>query len=197
MFDTEHSVIENNTIDGGNICIERCNNNGYGVLFYLADSHGFPPGHAPKIVGDTVIGNRITNTAGSGIYLAGVADAEVFNNTITQSTLQMDDSSLPGCAIALNGADNAHIYDNIVRSDGKGGICLATTNDTLIERNQIHDSRKWGIHLRVKQVRTTIRDNTIDGAPVGVLMEHDAADTELDNNVQTRVPQMIKHNPGH
>jgi parallel beta-helix repeat protein len=197
MFDTDHSVIENNTIDGGNTCILRCNNNGYGVLFYRVDTPAFPPGRGPHLVGDTITGNHITNTAGSGIYLAGVDGATVSNNDITHSTLQMDDTSLPGSAIALNGTDNVHIFDNIVRADGKGGICLATTKDILIEGNQIYDSPRWGIHLRVNQIRTTIRNNTIDRAPIGILVEQDAANTKLENNIHTRVNQPVKYNLAH
>lgn len=191
MFDTDHSVIEDNTIDGGNSCVAPCNNNGYGILFYRMDSHGFPPGHAPKIVDDAVSGNQISNTAGSGIYLAGVAGAVVSDNRITRSMLRMADTSLPGCAIALGGVDNAHVFDNIVRSDGKGGICLATTKDVLIEGNRIYDSSRWGINLRVAQVRTTIRNNAIDGAPIGLLLARDPISTIVENNVLTRVKQPI------
>ena len=195
MFDTDHSVIEDNTIDGGNTCLPRCNNNGYGVLFYRVDLHGLPPDRAPKLSDETIVGNHISNTAGSGIYLAAVAGAKVATNTITHSTQKMDDASLPGAAVALNGSDNVQITDNIIEKDGRGGICLATTKDILIEGNQIHDSLEWGIHLRVNQLRTTIRNNTINGAPIGILVEHDAADTKLEDNIQTNVNQLIRYNP--
>jgi parallel beta-helix repeat protein len=142
-------------------------------------------------VDDAVSGNQISNTAGSGIYLAGVAGAVVSDNRITRSMLRMADTSLPGCAIALGGVDNAHVFDNIVRSDGKGGICLATTKDVLIEGNRIYDSSRWGINLRVAQVRTTIRNNAIDGAPIGLLLARDPISTIVENNVLTRVKQPI------
>jgi parallel beta-helix repeat protein len=144
---------------------------------------------------ETVTGNRITNTAGSGIYLVGVHGAKVAGNTITNSTIQMKDTSLPAAGIALNGVDDAQILDNTIQSDGIGGIALATTKDAVIEGNQIHDSPKWGIHLRVSQLHTTIRHNTIDGAPVGVLMEHNPADTRLQDNSLTRVNQPVRNNP--
>jgi parallel beta-helix repeat protein len=197
MFDTDHDVISNNTIDGGDICVQPCNNNGYGVLFYRTGGYGTggqpiftadtPITLWPTPVDETIIGNHITNTAGSGIYLQGVHGGKVIKNIIMNSSLQMDDGSLPVAGIALNWAQDIQILDNIIQSDGKGGICLATTKDIVIEGNQIHDAPKWGIHLRVRQVHTTIRNNTIDGAPIGVLMEHDASDTKFEHNVQTRV----------
>jgi parallel beta-helix repeat protein len=197
LFDTEHSIVEDNTIDGGNTCVAHCNNNGYGVLFYRANYHGLALNLAPKLLDETVTGNRIRNTAGSGIYLQGVANSKITHNTITNSTQQMDDSSLPAAAIALNYTDNIQILDNTIQHDGKGGVALATTKDVLIEGNKINDSPQWGIHLRVSQVRTTIKNNTIVGAPIGVMVESDAAGTTLDNNVQVRVSQLVKHTPGH
>ncbi len=202
MFDTDHDVISNNTIDGGNICVQPCNNNGYGVLFYrTAVQPGFtadtPITLWPTPIDESIIGNHITNTAGSGIYLQGVHGGKVIKNTITHSSLQMDDSSLPAAGIALNWAQDIQILDNIIQSDGRGGICLATTKDIVIEGNQIHDAPKWGIHLRVRQVRTTIKNNTIDGAPIGVLMEHDASDTKLEHNIQTRVNRPMMEVPPH
>jgi parallel beta-helix repeat protein len=197
MFDTEHSVIEDNTIDGGNICVEPCRNNGYGVVFYQVDRHGLPPDRVPKLADETIIGNHITDTAGTGIYLASVAGAKIVTNTITHSTLRMDDASLPASAIAVNGSDNIQILNNIIRGDGKGGICLATTTAILIDGNQIHDSPQWGIHLRVAQNNTAISNNIIDGAPIGVMVEHDAINTTLDNNIFTRVSRATQNNRRH
>jgi parallel beta-helix repeat protein len=197
MFDTEHSVIEENTIDGGNICVEPCRNNGYGILFYQVDRHGLANDVAPKLLDEAIARNHIRDTAGSGIYLQGAADSKITNNTISNSTLQMDDSSLPAAAIALNYADDIQILDNTTEQDGKGGIALATTKDILIEGNQIHNSPHWGIHLRVAQINTTIRNNIIDGAPIGVLVEHDATNTTLENNNLTRVNRATQNNPMH
>ncbi len=80
MFDTNHSMIEANTIDGGNNCVNPCRNNGYGVVFYLENLHGFPADSAPKLQDETIVGNQITNTAGSAIYLASVVGATVTGN---------------------------------------------------------------------------------------------------------------------
>jgi parallel beta-helix repeat protein len=188
MFDTDHDQITHNRIDGGNNCLQPCVNNGYGVLFYRT----FIPNQSPTLVDETIADNRITNTAGSGIYLQGVAGAKIANNTITDTTIQMDDGSLPAAAIALNSADNIQIIDNIIRQCGKGGIALATTNDVVIEGNLIQSAANWGIQLRVRQVRTTIRKNTIDSAPIGILMDRGPSETILENNTQTNVNQPQK-----
>jgi parallel beta-helix repeat protein len=197
MFDTNHSVVADNTIDGGNTCIQPCTTNGYGILFYRVGDSRLPPGTAPKNIDDMILGNHVSNTAGSGIYLASVDGATIAENTITRTTLQMDDSTLPAAGIALNGSDNIHILNNVIRADGRGGICLATTKDILIEGNQIYDSPEWGIRLRVRQVRTTIRNNTFQNAPMSIWVQQDVTDTRLDNNKLINAGQLMRHDPAY
>jgi parallel beta-helix repeat protein len=191
MFDTNHSVIANNTIDGGNNCINPCNNNGYGVLFYLEDLHGFPPQLAPKLQDETIVGNQILNTAGSGIYLASVAGATITGNSITHSSTKMNDASLPAAGIALNGSDNMTVTNNVIQKDGKGGIALATGRNAVITGNVIYGPLKWGINLRIADVGTTIEGNIISNTPVGLLIEHDATNTIMKNNAFSSVPLSI------
>jgi parallel beta-helix repeat protein len=187
IFDTDHSVIEDNIINGGNLCVRPCGNNGYGVLLYRL---GTPT--APKIVDETIIGNHISNTAGSGIYLAGVNGGKVADNTITDTTLQQDGTSLPAAGIALNGSDNIHILGNIIQRSGRCGIAISTTQDITIEGNQIRDISTWAIHLRGAQVRTAVNKNVIDGASIGISIASDTSSTTLEGNVQTRVKQPMK-----
>jgi len=192
LFDTDNSVVQDNLIDGGNNCVEPCINNGYGILFYRTSPPATTTNEAappwPYYPADeTIIGNQITNTAGSGIYLVGVHGAKVIKNRITKTALRMDPVSLPTAGIALNGSNNVQIVDNIVIGSSQGGISLATTQDILIEGNQIHNSARWGIHLRVAQLRTSIKNNVIDGAPIGLLSERGAVSTIVENNVLTRV----------
>ncbi len=200
LFDTDHAVVSGNVIDGGDICVKPCISNGYGILLYRMGvrtglSADAPISLLPPPVDETITGNQIVNTAGSGIYLQGVQGATVSKNTITNTSLQMDDRSLPAGGIALNGSNNIQIRDNRIDKSGKGGIVLATTKDVLIEGNQVNDAKMWGIHLRVAQVRTTIKNNSIDGAPVGIMIESSASETKLGNNSQTRVNQPIKQMP--
>jgi parallel beta-helix repeat protein len=192
MFDTYNSVIQNNVIDGGNNCVSPCNNNGYGVLFYLENMHGFPPSLAPKLQGETIMNNQITNTAGSGIYLASVGSGTISGNTLTHTTLRMDDTTLPAAGIALNGADNVVVKQNVIQSDGKGGICVATGKYDVIEGNEIDGSPKWGVHLRVAAVGTTVMNNTINTAPVGVLSHSDSVNSRIQNNLLIKVGQGLK-----
>jgi parallel beta-helix repeat protein len=192
MFDTNHSVIQNNVIDGGNNCVNPCNNNGYGVVFYLENLHGFPPNLAPKLQDETITGNQISNTSGSGIYLASVTGATISGNSVTHSSQRMDDTTLPAAGIALNGADNVSVTNNIIQNDGRGGICLTTTKNDVIEGNQINNSPKWGIHLRVADASTTIQNNTINTAPVGILSHHDSVDSRIQNNVLIKVGQALR-----
>jgi parallel beta-helix repeat protein len=192
MFDTYHSVIDSNVIDGGNNCVNPCNNNGYGVLFYLENLHGYSPNLAPKLQDETITGNQITNTAGSGIYLASVTGATISFNSITHASVRMDDTTLPAAGIALNGADNVTVSNNIIQNDGKGGICLTTTKNDVAQGNQIYNSTKWGIHLRVSDVSTTIQNNTVNSAPVGILSHHDSVDSRIQNNVMIKVGQTLR-----
>lgn len=193
LFDTNNSIVADNTIDGGNNCVSPCNNNGYGVLFYLNDLHGFTPALAPKLQNETVAGNQIQNTAGSAIYLVSVAGATVTGNSITHSTIQMNDASLPAAAIALNGDNNVTVTNNVIQKDGKGGIALSTDLDTVVQGNTIYSPPKWGINLRIADVSTTIENNTIYSTPVGLMIEHDAVNTLITNNVFNGVPQVTSY----
>jgi parallel beta-helix repeat protein len=143
-------------------------------------------------VDETIIGNHISNTAGSGIYLAGVNGGKVADNTITDTTLQQDGTSLPAAGIALNGSDNIHILGNIIQRSGRCGIAISTTQDITIEGNQIRDISTWAIHLRGAQVRTAVNKNVIDGASIGISIASDTSSTTLEGNVQTRVKQPMK-----
>jgi parallel beta-helix repeat protein len=196
LFDTYNSVVANNIIDGGNNCVTPCNNNGYGVLFYLENLHGFAPSSAPKLQGETITGNQISNTAGSGIYLASVTGVTISTNLITHSTIQMDDTSLPAAGIALNGVDNVTVANNVIQKDGKGGICLATVHQAVIEGNAIYNSPEWGINLRVADVSTTIEKNTIDYAPIGLLIQNASVNALLETNIFNGVPQTIRYYSG-
>ncbi|QNI30768.1 right-handed parallel beta-helix repeat-containing protein [Alloacidobacterium dinghuense] len=188
LFDTENSIVSNNVIDQGNTCVNPCRNNGYGILFYLVDHS------KPDLTDDSALNNQVSNTAGSAIYFVAVNNVHVEGNVVSNSTQKMDDASLPAAAIALNGTDTGEIKGNIIQSDHKGGICLATTKNVTIEENQIHNAGAWGVHLRVAQSHTLIRNNTIDGAPTAVLEEKDATDTKIENNAENRVMQAhVKH----
>ena len=192
MFDTYHSIIASNVIDGGNNCVNPCNNNGYGVVFYLENLHGYPANLAPPLQDETITGNQITNTAGTGIYLASVTGATISGNSITRSSQKMDDTTLPAAGIALNGANNVQVSSNVIQSDARGGICLTTTKNAVLKGNQIFGSPLWGIHLRIADVNTTIQNNTINTAPVGVLTHHDSVGTQILNNTLIKVGLAVR-----
>lgn len=194
LFDTDYAVIADNIIDGGNNCVNPCINNGYGILFYRTETDptfttDTPESLWPTPIDETITNNTITNTAGSAIYLQGVHGAKVIRNTITNTGLQMSPSSLPVAGIALNASNDVRILDNTVNRSRQAGIALATTKDVLIKGNQIHDSDQCGIHLRVAQVRTTIRNNIVDGAPIGLFSERGPVGTILEKNTIIRVKQ--------
>ena len=192
MFDTYQSVVDSNVINGGNNCVSPCNNNGYGVLFYLENLHGFPASSAPKLQDEIIVNNQITNTAGSGIYLVSVVGATITGNLITHSSIRMDDTTLPAAGIALNGADNVSVTKNTIQNDARGGICLTTTKNDVIMGNEIDSSTEWGVHLRVANTNTTIENNTIHTAPVGILTHHDSVNSLIQNNVLIGVGQGLR-----
>jgi parallel beta-helix repeat protein len=188
MFDTNHAIVASNTIDGGNNCVTPCNNNGYGVLFYLHDLHGYSPALAPKLQDENVINNQIQNTAGSGIYIVSATGVTVTGNSITHSTLQMNGTSLPAASIALNGDNNVTVTGNMIQKDGTGGIALSTVQNAVVRGNTIYSSSKWGINLRVADVNTTIENNTISNMPVGLLIDRGGVNTLVENNLFSGVP---------
>lgn len=178
LFDTNHSIVTDNSVDGGNNCLQKCINSGYGILFYRSEYNKLAPDEGPKLTDETITGNSVTNTAGSGIYLQGVVDSKVTNNTLTNTTIRFNDVSLAASAIALSYADNIQVLNNIVRGDAKGGICLAYTKDITIEGNQIHNAAKWDVRFRVAQANTTVINNTFDSSP-RILLQGNPVGTRL------------------
>lgn len=194
LFDTDHVVVDDNVIDGGNNCFKPCVNNGYGILFYRTEVNSkftadTPESLWPTPIDETITNNQVTNTAGSGIYLQGVHGAIVMKNTITDAGLQMSPSTLPVAGIALNFSNNIKVLSNTIIRSRQVGIALATTKNVLIQANQIHDPSVCGVHLRVAQIGTTIKNNVIDGAPIGLLSERNPVSTIVKGNVLTRVRQ--------
>ncbi len=49
-----------------------------------------------------------------------------------------------------------------------------------------------GIHLRVADINTTIENNTINTAPVGILTHHDSVNSRIQNNVLIEVGQALR-----
>ena len=92
----------------------------------------------------------------------------------------------------MNGADNVQVSNNVIQSDARGGICLTTTKNDVLKGNQILGSPLWGIHLRIADVNTTIQNNTINTAPVGVLTHHDSVGTQILNNTLIKVGQAVR-----
>ncbi|MCU1307405.1 MAG: Phospholipase, partial [Acidobacteriaceae bacterium] len=86
MFDCIDCDVIGNQVDQNNKTSGN-NKDGYGILSYGTGNH------RPKRI--RIIGNKVSNTAGSGIYLAQNDGAIVRDNKISNSSQQQSDITLP------------------------------------------------------------------------------------------------------
>ncbi|MCU1307989.1 MAG: hypothetical protein JWN45_2684, partial [Acidobacteriaceae bacterium] len=96
-----------------------------------------------------IIGNKVSNTAGSGIYLAQNDGAIVRDNKISNSSQQQSDITLPSGGLALNECVGCTVENNLITTSGKDGIVVvAPLTNTTIQGNTVEFAKQWGIQLR-------------------------------------------------
>ena len=102
------------------------------------------------------------------------------------STALIEDNTLVnGAAIFLNDADGATVVrNNSIIDSGRYSIESTSATELLIEGNTI-SQRDPGIAIRAIDLRGTIKDNTIDGANVGVQLGGRATPTIIGNSIDT------------
>jgi parallel beta-helix repeat protein len=119
-FDTSDLDVSTNTIEmgGARSIYDPVGGDGYGICIY---SHGF--GGTPKRV--LISKNQISNSAGSGLYMVGIGDAVVSENTFHNCCLTQyhKGSILAGaCAIAAPALGRVVVSKNIFSAGSRYGI---------------------------------------------------------------------------
>ncbi|HJP59260.1 MAG TPA: right-handed parallel beta-helix repeat-containing protein [Gemmatimonadaceae bacterium] len=142
------------------------NNNGYGILIYER------PESPQSCYDNTVVGNEISNTEGSGIYLQRSQRSRVSRNTLSDVALIQTDETLPVAAIALNQSEYAHIQSNTITRVGRAGISIASNRPNVghveVTHNSIVGAGGIGIHLRGLLVDIAVVENLIRQSAGGI-----------------------------
>jgi parallel beta-helix repeat protein len=168
--------ITDNDVDQGNHLANDNADVGYGILDYFTGAVSVA-GFAPTNV--TIANNRVTNTAGSGIYLQTCSSSCVINGNVVTNTVQQEvDTTLSAAAIALIAgyapvpiSYNVTINGNTIDTSGQHGISLSNTNGVVIQGNGITNCLKSSIRLRGPEVGTTIAGNAVTGSGRQILID--------------------------
>lgn len=175
LYDVSESTVEGNEIDQGNRSDEHTKHanlrqdDGYGILIYNT-----PRATAP-CANNSIVNNRVFNTASSAIYLQGGANSVIRRNHIERAcqlpdgAFVMDDKVSVG-AIAANAgfppspeAVGIAIEANMIIGSGKNGISVANTRQAKVIGNIVRGVSKFGIDARNRESGLVIRENRIEG----------------------------------
>lgn len=96
--------------------------------------------------GFTAIGNTVTNTAGSCIYLQSMTDSTVTKNTLRECAQQTPDFDLPQAGVAVIGERNT-VTGNSINGSGHAGISW-TGLKNIVSNNTVNQTAGIGIYPR-------------------------------------------------
>jgi|GEM_PF-6008688 len=162
LYNASYSDIQDNIVDGGG-ALNRLppdpvngDFSGYGIVFYSN----------PATTYNTVSGNHVSNTAGSGIYMQSSPYSAVVGNVLERVCLSQDDSRLVVGGIASN-AGPMTITGNLTRNSGKSGI-VVEANDHAVSGNVIEECAETGIQLNGICTNVTVSGNVVKSAKHGI-----------------------------
>ncbi|MEI6287165.1 MAG: right-handed parallel beta-helix repeat-containing protein [Bacillota bacterium] len=157
-FNLDHSEIALNICKGA--LTGSGNNNGYGIVVYDVSSYTLPYSTTNFNV---ISNNVVTNTQGTGIYIASADNCIIANNICAYNGTVQTDATLPVGGIAINGpyCSQTTIIGNDVSSSGKDGIVNSANNYSTITGNTISACTQHGIHIRGANSSLTIGGNLI------------------------------------
>lgn len=162
-FDGSDFLAAHNLIDGGGAKNGTFTNSGYCIMGYAQ------PAHSP--VRMRVLGNEVSNSAGSGIYVQGVPNSTIVGNDCFDNGLRQDPTSLPVAGIATNLTSSVSINGNIISGGNQAGISVATAVRQNVAGNVINNPKTFGVHVRGASSGSAVTGNTILGVtyrPTGI-----------------------------
>ncbi len=131
-----------------------------------------------------VRGNRIHDAKDFGVIvqLAGgtIEDNEIFRNREVGIRTESPDVVVRG----------NRIHDNI-----GGGVFVQPKTKGVFERNQIIDNKKWGFMV-ADGADPTLRDNRVQGSPLGIVVCRTSRGTYIGNDVRGNARVGLLLDPG-
>ncbi len=121
--------------------------------------------------GNVVASNIISDENSRGLFLGGVEDIAIFNNTLARN---FD-------AIEISDSRNVSVTGNVI-SGGRNGIFVFVGSNHTFTDNQIVGNEGYGIGLFVTSGHV-IRGNTIDGNPTAIWLQRAVDNTIVGNSL--------------
>ncbi|MGH7295211.1 MAG: NosD domain-containing protein, partial [Polyangiaceae bacterium] len=181
LYDTDYSEIVNNTIRLGrtNRGDPTNDHSGYGILCYRSF------GVLTSDYNNRVEGNTISECAGIGIYMQGIANCVVANNVLNDTALDMPYDLLDPAAIMCNFGSGS-IVGNIIGGSGRFGIAIEGPSYS-VSGNVVSDCESAGIFLDSTAgnptAYVTVSGNQVAYCSFGIYAPNGIAGCALTGNV--------------
>lgn len=166
VFNTNQARISNNDVDGA--ILDVADASGYGIAVYSNGTNMF---------GHTIIGNRVNNTQGTGIYVNQCDDTTVVGNSLQNVCQSQTLASITLGGIAVNTCVRVNVANNVINDSNVYGIDLNATQSS-VTGNTVIAATNTGIFLRGTNKGNVVQANTIKGAG-----QHGILATSASNNV--------------
>jgi hypothetical protein len=128
--------------------------------------------------------NHVYSNTGYGFHLYDEGGSNFVNSNIVRKNLVHNNGTVIGAGIILSSGHDNQCYDNIVYSNGLGGIFVAygsNLNNTLVYNNTVYDHpTDLGIWVQANSTGAIVRNNINYQAGV---ITNDGASSTIDHNV--------------
>ena len=114
----------------------------------------------------SVQGNKIRNTAGTGIYMQSYTDYVVEANQMWNVAQQQSPVSLCAAGIGLQTPRRVRVFGNDVNGSTQDGICVASGESVAVGHNTVVSALN-GINLRAYLRDCSFTTNTVEGGSYG------------------------------
>src|SRR6185369_834529 len=160
LYNCNYCEVSGNDIDQNNQMhtTGACTNcSGYAINVYAFSSPG-------SFTNAVVTRNRITNTAGTGIYLQGTYRSVAANNVLYDVAKQQSDGTLPVGGISING-DNSNISDgnvvsaNEIDTSGRDCIVAVGPRSSTFTANSCRNITQAAVRFRNPSTKSVVAAN--------------------------------------
>lgn len=167
IFDSGNVTIEGNVFANA-LGTTPNTNSGYGVAVYQT---GTNVGSCDRI---DIVGNRIFNTSGTGIYVQSCMHVAVTGNEVDSTGLTQDDNTLAVGGISVLNSSYVAVAGNTVSNSTKDGIVFGVgsgSGSVAIAGNTVRSAAGHGINVRGAAPNCTVSGNSVSDTAHGIACE--------------------------
>jgi hypothetical protein len=172
VYDPFELVVSGNTAAGALVSQKKADKQGYGILLYHTAT--LPAARRGVC---RITDNLVRDTEGTGIFIQGIPDAVIANNTVMRSGAVQIDGALAVAGILVEGVvDPSNVY-------GAGG---GRVGRQTVTGNRVSDCARAGISLS-STTATVCSANVIDRCRYGISVRGESADLQIVGNLVTNI----------